>query len=234
VTPLQLVIGYAGVALAGTTVAGLLRRDRARICRAFTVYLACMAVADILVLAAPGRFWTWEFWLVKQTVFDLLEVATAVELGYWTFLGFPGAARSARGVVLVCLVGTLVAVLMLPSETAAADQSDLLLGSLRLRLEAGIAWVFAAIGALVRWYDIPLPSVHRSIILGFVIHLFVFSTLLDTIAAHGYAWAAPLETAAPAALMVVCAWWAWRAWQPEPALEVDPEFMIWLQPWRAR
>lgn len=233
-TPLQLVIGYAGVALAGTTVAGLLLRDRARICRAFTVYLSCMVVADLLVLGAPGRFWTWEFWLFKQTVFDLLEVATVVELGYWIFLGFPGAARSARGVVLLLLVGTLVAVLMLPSETAAADQSDLLLGSLRLRLEVGIAWVFVAIGALVRWYDIPLPSIHRSIILGFVIHLFVFSTLLETIAAHGYAWAGPLETLAPAALTAVCAWWAWTAWQPEPTLEVDPAFMALLQPWRAR
>lgn len=233
-TPLQVVIGYAGVALAATTVAGLLRRDRARICRAFTVYLACMVVADLLVLGAPGRFWTWEFWLFKQTVFDVLEVATAVELGYWIFLGFPGAARSARGVVLLFLVGTLVAVLMLPSETAAADQSDLLLGSLRLRLEVGIAWVFAAIGALVRWYDIPLPSIHRSIILGFVIHLFVFSTLLQYIAAHGYAWAAPLETLAPAALTAVSSWWAWTAWRPEPALEVDPAFMVLLQPWRAR
>jgi hypothetical protein len=108
------------------------------------------------------------------------------------------------------------------------------LGSLRLRLEVGVAWTFAAIAALVRWYDIPLSSIHRSIILGFVVHLFVFSTLLETIAAHGFAWAAPLITLSPAAFLAVSCWWAWTAWRPEPALEVAPELMAVLQPWRSR
>jgi hypothetical protein len=234
VTLQQLAIGFFGVTMLALTVAGLLRRERAGICRAFTVYLSWMMVADLCVLVAPDRFWTWEFWLFKQTVFDLLELAIAVEVAYWIFLGFPGAARSARGIMFLFLAGTLVAVLMLPHETAARDQSDLMLGSLRVRLEVGVAWMFAAIAALVRWYDIPLPSIHRSIIVGFVIHLFVFSTVLEAVAAHGYEWAAPLQSFGPAALAAICCWWAWTAWRPEPALEVAPEFMAVLQPWRSR
>jgi hypothetical protein len=234
VTLLQLTIGYLGVVIGALTVAGLLLRERAGICRAFTVYLSCVTIADLLGLVAPDRFWTWEFWLFKRTVFDVLELSIAVELAYWIFLGFPGAARSARGLLFLFLAGTLVAVLVLPHETMAGDQSDVLLGFLRLRLEVGTAWIFTAIAALVRWYDIPLPSIHRSIILGFVIHLFVFSTLLETIAAHGYEWAAPLITLSPAVFGAICCWWAWTAWRPEPALEVAPELMAVLQPWRSR
>jgi hypothetical protein len=227
-------IGWLGVTLGALIVAGLAFRGRVVICRAFIAYFSVMVVAEFLTLAFPGRFWTLQFWLFKRTVFDVLELSIAVELAYWTFLGFPGAARSARGVVFLFLVGTLVAVLMLPHEAISHDQSDLVLGSLRLRLEVGVAWLFTAIAALVRWYDIPLPSIHRSIMLGFVVHLFVFSTLLETIAAHGYAWATPLVTLSPAAFVTICCWWAWTAWRPEPALEVAPEFMAVLQPWRSR
>lgn len=45
-TPLQLVIGCAGVALAGTTVAGLLRRDRAPLVRWYDIPLSSIHRAD--------------------------------------------------------------------------------------------------------------------------------------------------------------------------------------------
>jgi hypothetical protein len=234
VTLLQLAIGYVGVTIGALTVAGLLLRGRAFICRAFTLYLSFIVVVDVLALRLPDRYWTMQFWLFKRTALDVLELSIAVELAYWIFLGFPGAARNARAVVFLFLVGTLVAVLMFPHEVLTHDQSNLVLGSLRLRLEVGVAWLFTAIAALVRWYDIPLPSIHRSIMLGFVIHLFVFSTLLETVAAHGYAWAVPIITLSPAAFMIISCWWAWTAWRPEPALEVAPELMAVLQPWRSR
>ena len=148
------------------------------------------------------------------------------KLSRWPILAIP--------VLFLLLAGTLVVVLMLPRDAGGLDQSGFVFGSLRIRLETGIAWAFAAIAALVRWYDVPVHPLHRGIILGFVLHLAVFSTLIQLLASHGYQWASELVTLSPAVLMGVCALWMWSSWRPDAELSADPALVLRLQPWRAR
>jgi len=226
-TPLQVANAWAGHLAVAFTLVGLLLRGRAHFCRCFACYLAVTFACESAVTLWPETFWNWSFWLFTQTVYDALKIATALELGYWVFLGFPGAAHTARGVVFLFLVGTLVAVLALPSE---AGDDGFLLGGLRARLELGTAWTFTALAALVWWYRLPLPSMHRAIILGYVSYLFVFSTVMK-LATDGITH--QLATLEPMAYTAVCSLWAWEAWRREPALEVDPAVIARLQPWKA-
>jgi hypothetical protein len=229
VTLTQTVVAFLGLAGLALTVAGLLVRGTVRTARAFLAYLAFMFVAAVLVMLWPGRFFTWQFWVFKQIVFDALELGTLAELGYWTFLGFPGAARQARSVVLLLLVGTFVAVVMLPT---AHDQAGPMLGFLRPRLEIGIAWTFTALAGLVSWYEIPVRPIHRAIMLGLVIHLVIFGTVVQILGEFGLRWNTLLATLQPAAFVAITMWWAREAWRREPALAVDPALAQMLQPWR--
>jgi hypothetical protein len=219
-------IGSVFVALAA---AGLLLRGKARLCRSFTVYLVAVVVYAELILVAP-TLWTWESWLLARLLFDALQLAIAVELAYWIFLGLPGAARDARSMLFVFLMGTLVAVLWLPNGSG----SDALLAEVRPRLEVGVSWTFIAMAALVRWHHVPLWPMHRAIIVGMVIYLGVFGVAVDLFGKLGLPWDHALASLGPVAFAGVSAWWTWRAWRPDPMPDVAPETVAALQPWRVR
>jgi len=225
----QTVVGALVTLAIALAVAGLSIRGHARYCRAFTAYLVFVLVTDLLVMSWPDRFWTWPFWFFQQTMADVLKIVVALELAYWIFLGFPGAARSARGVLLLLLVATLLAVVALPNE-ASRDTRGYLIGSLRPRLQIGALWVFTALAGLVRWYRVPLHPMHRTIILGFVAYLTIFGTFLHLVADYG--WSRHVETAEPIAYLAACSWWAWEGWRREPALDADAAVVARLQPWR--
>jgi hypothetical protein len=225
------VVAYLGLCVMGLTLGGLLLRGHARICRFFAAYLSAVLVAEALVTLWPSAFWTWQFWMFKHVVFDVLKIGIALELAYWIFLGFPGAAQSARGVALVLLVGTLAAVLALPAQQG--YEVGYLVGEIRARLEVGTAWLFTALAALVRWYRVPLRPMHRALILGFVGYLLLFSTMLKLAADYAPLYSS-LAAAQPIAYVAVCCWWAWEAWRPERALLADPAVLARLQPWRVR
>lgn len=227
----QLAIVWPCLLAAALALAGLLLRGRARFCRLFTCYLFVMLLSESLVMVWPSLFWTWSFWLFKQAVFDVLKIATALELAYWIFLGFPGAAERARGVVFLFLVATLIAVIALPNEIG-RDQAGYFLGQLRARLGVGTAWIFTALAALVRWYRIPLHPMHRTLIISFTGYLLVFSTVMKLAVNQGIT--TFLSTIEPIAYTAICFWWAWEAWQREPEMAIDPALVARLQPWKAR
>jgi hypothetical protein len=223
----QILVIWICLLAAALGLAGLLLRGNARFCRVFTCYLGVMVVIETAVTIWPGVFWTWRFWLLKQVAYDMLKIATALELAYWIFLGFPGAGRVARGVVFLFLGATLVAVLAMPATPATTEFT---LASLRARLEVGTAWTFTALAALVRWYRIPLHPMHRAIIFGFVSYLMVFSTALKLAADTGLM--KYLAVAQPPAYLAVCCLWAWAAWQREAVSDVNVDIVAQLQPWR--
>lgn len=230
--PQQLIV-YCGLLGSGLTVAGLILRGQWRIARSFTAYLAFMWVTGLLVAGWPATFWTWSFWLFKQIAFDTLELATAFELAYWVFLGFPGAARSARATMFALAVGTFLAVVAIPHQESYGEALTLT-AYLRPRVELGIGWLFVAIAVLVRWYDIPLHPTHRAIILGMTAHLCIFGLFLHAMGVLGLEWATgePLVTLVPAAFAGICFWWAWCVWQPNAPLVGPPGLVKRLQPWR--
>jgi hypothetical protein len=231
-TVLQTITALFGMVCVSLAAAGLLLRGKARLCRAFTVYLVAAVVSSALVLLVPNVFFTWEAWAVSQLVFDALKLATAGELAYWIFLGLPGAAREARAVLFLFLLGTLVAVLFLPNGSA--NDSDALLSGVRPRLDVGVSWAFIAMAGLIRWHHVPLWPMHRAILVGMVVYLGVFGVAVDLFSKLGLAWDRPLASLGPVAYTIVSVWWAWSAWRTDPVPVVAPDVLSALQPWRAR
>lgn len=230
-TDLQVAILISVAAAVGVALVGLVARRHTRVCRAFVSYLAVVFVFDIALAGWPSRWWTWEGWLWRHTILDVLKIAVALELAYWVFLGFPGAAKSVRATVFLLLLGTLAAVLVLPADVA-RDKDGFLLGSFRPRMEMASAWLFTATAGLVRWYRVPLHPIHRAIILGFVPYLVVFSSVMKLIIDYG--WSRYIAMADPWAYLAAACWWAWSAWQSEPPVDVEPALMERLWPWRVR
>jgi hypothetical protein len=229
-TALQRAIGDVGLMSLALILAGLARRGTVRTSRAFALYLGWMFVSSVLALLWPARFYTWTFWGFLQVSFAALELAILVELVYWIFLGFPGAALSARAVVLALLIATLCAVMMIP---VGDDASGPVMGALRARVQIGTAWGFAALAGLTLFYDIPVRPMHRAVMLGMTVKLVLFGEILQLLAEEER-WEPILHSLQPAAFVAVACWWAWEAWRREPALTVDTELAAQLQPWRAR
>ncbi len=217
---------------ASLALAGLFLRGHVRIARMFASYLAFVVFCDITLALWPG-LWTWEGWLFRHTMYDLLKLGIAIEVAYLVFLGFPGAAQSARAVLFLFLAGTLVAVLAMPTDPSSYGQR-FLVGEFRPRIENGLAWLFTMTAALVVWYRIPLHPIHRAIMVGFVPYLVVFTTIMRLVLEYGWkGWGGYLMALDPWAYLSAAIWWAWACWQRVPELEASPEVVARLWPWKA-
>ena len=226
-TPLQVWVGL-GIQVAALAAAGLFLRGHARFCKAFAAYLTVGFVYAVLIAVWPERFFLVSFWQVAQVTFDLLTITVALELGYWIFLGFPGAAARARGTLFLLLVAILVTVLMLPERGDDAFASQLV-ARLCLSLETASTVMLTAVTFLVVWYRIPLHPIHKAIMVGLVPYVALFRTVLRFISLYG--WESHLVAIEPFAHLAACVWWARAAWTPAP--DVAPVIAA-LQPWRVK
>jgi hypothetical protein len=224
-TLVQTVVAWTAMLAVALALAGLMLRGHARLCRAFTAYLTFVLSYGILATAWQDEFYTMPFWLFEQFVLDVLKIAIALEIAYWTFLGFEGARDMAKGALFLLLVGTLVAVLALHHE----DAEGVVLLGIEPRMGTATVWLFTALAALIAWYRIPAHPVHMGIMIGFVPYLVVFTAVMRFMAAFGRG--ETLATLEPAAYVLACVWWANVAWRPAPV--VDP-VVARLQPWRVR
>jgi len=102
------------------------------------------------------------------------------------------------------------------------------------RVLTGTIWLLNALALVVIWYRVPIHAYHKAILLGFVPYLLVFTILLRLLRHDGWNIVPIIQTAEPAAYMLLMGWWAWAAWEPEVVPEVSPEVMRILQPWHAR
>ena len=102
------------------------------------------------------------------------------------------------------------------------------------RVLMGTIWLLNALALLVIWYRVPLHMYHRAILLGFVPYLLVFTTILRMLRHYGWEILPLVQSAEPAAYMLLVGWWCYAAWAPEPAPDVSPAVLQRLQPWRAR
>lgn len=234
-TPLQVLVGFLGVTAGSLIVTGMLIRGWARFTVGFTFLMAFSIVVDSMILGWPSRFLTWDFWLFKQIVFDVLEVAAAIEIAYRACLGFPGAARTTRTVLFVILVATFVAVMVVPGDHGVGPAA--LLTGLRPRFGLGIAWLFTATAYVIRFYDLPRHPMHLEIAVGMAINLSVFSLFVDRMSTIDMAFASaePWRTLVPAADTLICWWWVREAWRHAPELAKNQRAVLaQLQPWRVR
>ena len=229
-TASQVLIAHVVKILVLLTLAGIVARRRWASCWSFTSYLAVILVCNSLVSFWPDRFYQPWFWMVRTALYDALKVAIAVELAYRTFQAFPGARATVRRVLFFLLVASSVALMAVPWDVSYGAA----LFEWEPRVLTAIIWLLNALAVVVVWYRVPIHAYHKAILLGFVPYLLVFTIVLRLLRHYGWEIQPVIQSAEPAAYMLLMAWWAWAAWEPEAVADVSPEVLRILQPWRAR
>lgn len=235
-TSWQVLVAHAVKILILLTLAGVLARGRARMCWSFVVYLGVVLVSNSLVSFWPARFFDAWFWLVQQALYDALKMAIAVELAFRAFQAFPAARATARRILFALLILTSLALVGVPPGVSGGSPELYAAALLEWepRVLMGTIWLLNALALLVIWYRVPLHPYHRAILLGFVPYLLVFTTILRMLRHYGWEILPLVQSAEPAAYMLLVGWWCYAAWAPEPAPDVSPAVLQRLQPWRAR
>jgi hypothetical protein len=226
-TPDQILIAHLVKALALFALVGIVWRGRAHLCWSFVAYLVTAFVCNSLITFWPERFYVEWFWILEHGFYDALKMGIAVELGFRIFQAFPSAQATARRLLFMLLVATSVALIGIP---AAANFGDVVL-EWQPRVLTGMIWLMNGLALLVTWYRVPLHAYHKAILLGFVAYLTVVTTML-TLLGRYEGLMRLVQSAEPAAYMLLMAFWTWNAWKPEPQLEASPAVMQFLQPWR--
>jgi hypothetical protein len=214
---LQVVLSL-GLLAECATIGGLLRHRRYRACPTFLLYLLVVLVTELLPTLWPERFFTGSFWLVRESMHNVARFAVAMELAYRTFRAFPGARSTARGLLLLFVVTSLVSVVATAWELPTLPEYSEILTRLQPPLLTGTIWLLVGIAALILWYRLPVESMHKAILLGWVPYLLVFSAGLDLARRYGWEQFLPwLNYVHTTAYLLLLGYWAWAAWAPTTA-----------------
>ncbi len=210
----QWLITLAGMPLPFLAFAGLFFRRRARQCYVFAAYLLAVGIPTVLFAVWPHQFYRIDFWTFKEVLQASLKFGIALELSYRTFRRFPGALRSARGIVLATVLAVLAAVLLVPTEGA---DFGFLMQHVLPRILNGSVWLFIAISLVILWYRLPIEPVGKAILVGLVPYLFVFTVLLNAMAAYGWDVRDRMAYLSSITYLIVTIYWTWVAWRREPS-----------------
>jgi hypothetical protein len=216
-------LGFEAVVLTG-----LVTRKLYRLCYSFAGYMAAVLTAETMIFLWPARFFTWYFWLTKETTYAALKLAIALEIAALAYQAFPAARRAVGRLILAALL--LVLAMLTIGVNYGADFPTLARELLR-RVANGTAYVFLAVWGLVLWYRLPLHRLHRAILRGLVPYLLIFTGARSLTLAFGWDIRRPVNQADAVCYVVMLAYWAWEVWRRPPS---EPEFFTELQPWRAR
>ncbi len=134
----------AGAILVLVVLAGLVVRRRVPACWSFALYLAAVGVADLLIALWPETFWRHDFWILKESVHNLLKLAVALELMVRIFQPFPSAYAAARRGVIVVVAG--LGALIWFSLAGGTDYVAVV-GRLHPHVNDGTVWLLVALGA---------------------------------------------------------------------------------------
>jgi len=228
-TPDQVLIAHVIKALALIALVGIFYRERAHLCWGFVAYLFTVFVCNSLFSFWPERFYAAWFWILQHGLFDALKMAIAVELGFRIFQAFPRAQATARRLLIVLLVATSAALIGIPIASTIDD----VLYQWQPRVLTGTIWLMNGLALLITWYRVPVHAYHKAILLGFVPYLLLFTTML-TLLGHYPRLLRAIQSADPAAYMLLMVFWAWAAWKPETQPDVSPAVLRFLQPWREK
>jgi hypothetical protein len=212
--PVERLIVYLGLVLLAACLTGLFARRRQGLCVTFTLYLGAVLLSDGLVVLWPQQFHNWGFWVLKESVHNVLKFGIALELTLRTFRAFPAARKTAAGLVLSVLVLTWLSVGP-PSPRKGTGPEELAL-NLQPYVLAGTLWLFIAISTLILWYRLPVAPLHKALLLGFVPYLLIFTVAINLLKAFGGGfreYAGYFKNAAYQALLV---YWVYTAWRHGP------------------
>jgi len=215
---LQIAVAIAVKIGLAIVVLGVVRRGLHRRCWSFLVYLLAVLIFSSVEMGAmmladvAGLEWfrSWRFWHIEQTVFEVVKLTLAVELGIRVVAAFPGTWGLARALLGAALLTTTAAVML-----GVAPQHPL--------VTTGTIWLFAAVSLVVVLFNLPLHAWHRSLLASFVPYLFVFSTLQSILARRGDALAETIGSIDQVAYLALVGWWVYAAWRTEePVTDVSP------------
>jgi hypothetical protein len=159
----------------------------------------------------PARFYTHNFWMVKQALYDAAKVAVALELAYRVVRAFPGAMRTARASALALLACSTVVIVGGPWAAGYRAMAEW-----QPRMVLGVVSLFTLTALVVLWYNLPVQGWHRALLMGFSGYLLVFTVLLNLLRTLGWQKREWLALADGAAYLGLTLWWAAVAWAPEP------------------
>ena len=226
--PAQYALTICATVIVAGTLYGLLSRRLYRACWFFVVYLGAVYVGEVLILIRPDTFYRLSFWQAKETLYAILKLAMAFELGYRNFGKLPGAKRTAGRLAAVTVIATLAA-LLLPARASAYEIDAV---EVQARLTNGTILVLMSVWGAVLWYNVPLHWLHRAILSGLVSYLVVFALLLGLLAAIGWHVVDVASHTAGLAYDALLLYWLWEVWRFHPATEDRAGIVGRLQPWR--
>jgi hypothetical protein len=214
----QQVFGWLGVLQGFLLFGALLWRHHYRRMPLFTMYVGGSHVFS----AVYGLHPTWETWMLVQVVTAALRFGVGLELTYRIFGAFPGAAVTARRVMLVILAATAVIAMAAapPDVTYTRMHAESI-----PRMASAAIWMLTALAGLVLWYRLPLAPLPRAILMGFAPYLLLstvgMSLLFEAESARVRVWVGYLD---PLAYFVLMNYWLRVAWRtaPESALLPAP------------
>jgi hypothetical protein len=205
----RLMVAWLAVVLEATLLSALVLRRHYSASLVFPLYVLAVLGPDMLFSAWPERFFTWENYLFKEIVHNLLKFALALELAYRTFRAFPGALTTARVVLLVLLV--VIGVVTLAAPLPARDPADIDI-EWHARILNGTIWVFTGIAVVVLWYRVPVHALHKAILVGLVPYLLIFSSWMRALVEMGWNDARPYWRFHTLAYVALLFYWNRVAW----------------------
>ena len=217
--PFELGMVILSESLVLLTLIGLIVRRHVNTCWAFTFYLLVVFATDSLMLA--DSFYTMEFWLYKELPLLALKFAIALELMSRAFARFPGARVTAHRAMLLVLGLTLVMVIWVaarwPGDAAGALPRDVaarIIGEFNTRILTATTWLFAVTAALVLLYRLPIESMPKAILMGFVPYLIFNYLVLELWTANNWPAQGWMSSLSAWAWVLLLAYWARATWQP--------------------
>lgn len=207
VNHLLAVLGFA--LLTGLLVI-LVRTGKARQCFTFSAYVAVVVMVGVLIFIFPAGY-TPEAYQVKQGIYDSLLFGMAIELSIKAFAAFRGVAQRVRLLLAsTVLVSTVIVFLLTPGKAAYTDIA---------RYQPGITtagiWCLAFVAMLIVWYQIPVPTFTRAIILGYVPYLVIFVVYIDLIGRLGWGVLPQLNVLNAVAYDAAAGYWVYSAWRKD-------------------
>lgn len=191
------------------TLAGLSSRRRLGLCWSFVAYAAAVLVCGNLVALNPERFYTPEFWRLKQALYDATKVAVALELAWRMVRAFPGAKRASRPWVVALLALCTLLAMTAPAGGYAT------MAQWQPRIVLGVVWLLGLTAVVAIYYSLPIRAWHRALLLGFSGYLMAFAVILQGLHLDGWSASAFMGRLDGTAYMVLTWFLAWSAWRPE-------------------
>ena len=178
----------------------IFQRGLHRKCLSFTVYLFAVLVCGSLMAYFPGTFYNAPFYRMSRELYAWLKILIALEIGFHVFRAFPLALKVARTWAMLILAPTVL-IVAYGIQFAGWDHWQVTSGT----FHAGTIWLFAGMGLLQVWYNLPLDRWFKVLIGGFVFQLLFGLTASAVLASAALAIVPMVDPA-------VASFWSWGAW----------------------